>query len=70
MEDTNRRYYKKVLVLFINLLHICFEDALTSPIYSAEQIKPFYLDFLDLAAVGIIEGWNTSTPNSNGQLSS
>ena len=54
MDDTNRRYYKKVLLLLANLINLCLQDNLTSPHYSVEQIKPFYLDFFDLAVVGVI----------------
>lgn len=53
MDDTNRRYYKKVLILLANLIHICLQSVITSPQYSVDLIKPFYLDFMDLNVVGI-----------------
>jgi hypothetical protein len=61
MDETNRRYYKKVIVIHANLLHLCFEQDLSSPQYSPALIKPFFLDFMDLATVGIIDGWKSES---------
>jgi hypothetical protein len=36
MDDTNRRYYKKALIVLVNLIHLCLQSELTSPTYSPE----------------------------------
>ena len=63
MDDTNRRYYKKVLLLLANLINLCLQETLTSPHYSVDQIKPFFLDFYDLAVVGIVDSWSSFSSN-------
>lgn len=57
MDDTNRRYYKKVLILQANLIHLALSNAIQSPLYSTDSIKPFLLDFMELATVGIFDPW-------------
>lgn len=59
-DDTNRRYFKKVLTLLANLVQLAIQDTLDSPAYSPEPLQPFFLDFLDLAEVGLVDFFNTS----------
>lgn len=50
-----------MLVILANLIHFCLEEELNAPVYSPDKIKPFYLDFLDLAAVGLVEPWKPTS---------
>ena len=46
------------------------EEYISSASYNLTLIKPYFLDLMDLATVGIIEGWqNDNNNNSKNNIS-
>ena len=52
-DDTNRRYYRKVLVVLFNLISLGFRTS--QPSYDPTSLLPFLKELVDLCEVGLLD---------------
>ena len=60
MEETNRRYHRRVIIVLFNLIALGFDSS--QPNYSPEPLLPFFGQLIDLIEVGVIDPSNEVTP--------
>ena len=53
MEETNRRYHRRVLVVLFNLIALGFDSS--RPAYDLQSLLPFFGELLNLIEVGVID---------------
>ena len=60
MEETNRRYHRRVLVVLFNLIGLGFDH--TQPHYDPKALLPFFIRMIDLIEVGVIDPFSEASP--------
>jgi hypothetical protein len=58
MEETNRKYYRKALIIHTNLIHLSLQGELQSKSYDPTILAAYFNDFMELSEVGVVDGWD------------